>query len=471
MTEATAAGVLFRAPETGRVLLVLRNADSDHGGTWSIPAGHIEAGETPEQAARRECIEEANHAPEAMTLGGQSGSFVWFEAEEPEFVPILNSESDGYMWASPDALPSPMHPGATEMIQGTRQAQDRREYDANGWFSIPDNPISKVGVFPYLGSSLDMPNVEPGRLYGVLRPAEELSRPETLESFKLLPWIDEHAMLGPEEAGMQPAERKGVQGIIGEQVYFDGTYVRGNIKCLSEAMTGLIVNGKRELSCGYRCRYEHAPGVWEGIPYEFVQREIRGNHLALVDAGRMGPDVAVQDAREASTEQGGPMADESKEEKGGESKGYTLEEAMKHLDAIVPMVKELHAKVMGEAAPGGEEEVTDTDETKPGKEDPKPAEEAKEQKGMDAAAIARAVRTDLADHSALYQRISAHVGAFDHADMSVAQLVEYGAKKLNLNRTDRAYLEGRLDAMSTTPAQDAAPRATGSVMQRVFEGS
>src|SRR5690606_18632680 len=30
-------------------------------------------------------------------------------------------------------------------------------------------------------------------------------------------------------------------------------------------------------------------------PYDAVQKEIRGNHLALVDRGRTGPDVAVQD--------------------------------------------------------------------------------------------------------------------------------------------------------------------------------
>jgi 8-oxo-dGTP diphosphatase len=40
--------------EQGRVLLMRRNGE----GTWGLPGGGVEAGETWEQAARRECREE-----------------------------------------------------------------------------------------------------------------------------------------------------------------------------------------------------------------------------------------------------------------------------------------------------------------------------------------------------------------------------------------------------------------------------
>lgn len=165
-----------------------------------------------------------------------------------------------------------------------------RILDENGYITIPDNPISKVGVFDYLGREIGAP--DPNRLYKVYRPAEALADPECIESFKLAPFIDEHAMLG--KFGI-PAERKGMQGVIGEQVYFDEPYLRGNLRIHSTAAQALVNNGKIELSPGYRCKYDFTPGVFDGQRYDAIQHTIRGNHLALVDEGRTGPDVSVQD--------------------------------------------------------------------------------------------------------------------------------------------------------------------------------
>ena len=166
----------------------------------------------------------------------------------------------------------------------------KRQYDNNGWLEVRDNPITKVGVFDYLGKEIGAP--EPNKIYKVYRPAEELEKPETINSFKLLPFLDEHEMVGK---GATPAERKGVQGMIGEQVYFDPPYLRGNLKVLSNAALNLINGGKIDLSPGYRSRYEFTSGNFEGEHYDVIQRDLRGNHLALVDEGRTGPDVSVQD--------------------------------------------------------------------------------------------------------------------------------------------------------------------------------
>lgn len=171
--------------------------------------------------------------------------------------------------------------------------QSKRTVDWNGFMEVRDNPISKVGVYPYLGS--EIPGAEdPNRIYQVYRPAEELSRPETIDSFKLMPFIDEHEILG--KSGM-PAERKGMQGTLGEQIYFDAPYLRGNIKIHSSAAQSLIKAGKVELSPCYGCDWVKGDGTFDGKPYQYTQRNIMGNHLALVEEGRTGPDVAVQDHR------------------------------------------------------------------------------------------------------------------------------------------------------------------------------
>lgn len=158
---------------------------------------------------------------------------------------------------------------------------------------VKANPISKIGVYPYLGS--EIPGApDPAKVYQVYRSAEELSNAATIDSFRNKPLLDDHEIIGIH--GM-PAERKGIQGNIGEQVFFDSPYLRGNIVVHSSAAQTLIKNGKTELSPCYGCDWVEESGVFEGKEYQYVQRNLRANHLALVEEGRTGPDVAVQDHR------------------------------------------------------------------------------------------------------------------------------------------------------------------------------
>ena len=101
-------------------------------------------------------------------------------------------------------------------------------------------------------------------------------------------------MLGPREEGLTPAELlKGVHGTTGENIEFKDGILYAPIKVFSETLANLIESGKTALSLGYRCIYEKASGIFDGQPYDYIQRNLRGNHLALVDAARC--DVAVLD--------------------------------------------------------------------------------------------------------------------------------------------------------------------------------
>lgn len=175
------------------------------------------------------------------------------------------------------------------------QAQDKKEIDHNDYWYIKDNPLSKVGVFPYLGKQIS-DELEPDAIYYVLRPEEELNNKDTLNSFRLVPIVDDHTMLGT-KPGMQPAEEKGVHGVIGDDVYFKDGIIYGDLKIFSESLKEEIENGKKELSMGYFCDYEIQPGEYNGKEYQAIQRNLRINHVALVDEGRMGADVRVMDKK------------------------------------------------------------------------------------------------------------------------------------------------------------------------------
>lgn len=170
-------------------------------------------------------------------------------------------------------------------------AQDRKKTDHNGYWYIEDNPISRAGVFQYLGSQISE-ELEPDRLYNVYRPAEELFNPEAMKSFELIPFVNDHEMLGK---GQTPAEEYGVHGVLGEKIGRKGDMLTADIKIYSEALKDEINNGKKELSLGYYCDYDLTPGTYKGQHYDAVQRNLRGNHIALVDKGRMGHDVRVMD--------------------------------------------------------------------------------------------------------------------------------------------------------------------------------
>lgn len=111
------AGILYCAG--GKYLLVRRSAGSrTQAGKWAFPGGHIEAGETPMQAAVRECFEEIGTAPSVSLRSlGVLDDFETFvhHVTEP-FTPTLNDEHDDHVWAPSDRLPSPMHPSALKVL-------------------------------------------------------------------------------------------------------------------------------------------------------------------------------------------------------------------------------------------------------------------------------------------------------------------------------------------------------------------
>jgi hypothetical protein len=55
-----------------------------------------------------------------------------------------------------------------------------------------------------------------------------------------------------------------------------------------------------QVSCGYTCDVEFTAGEWNGQKYDAIQKNIRGNHVAIVPKGRAGDGVRVRmDARDA----------------------------------------------------------------------------------------------------------------------------------------------------------------------------
>lgn len=164
--------------------------------------------------------------------------------------------------------------------------------DTNGYWEIKHNPISKVGVFAYLGRSIS-DECEPDKIYYVYRPAETLIKSVDTWDNPPKPFINDHEMLGE---GFSKIDDRPVQGVIHNPV-FENDVLYADLSVYSESLKDSIENGKKELSLGYFCKYKKEKGVYKGQTYDYVQEDMVGNHIALVDNGRCGSDVKVFDSK------------------------------------------------------------------------------------------------------------------------------------------------------------------------------
>lgn len=162
--------------------------------------------------------------------------------------------------------------------------------DTNGYWEIKHNPISRAGVFPYMGRSIS-DECEPDKIYYVYRSADTLAKSVDTWDNPPKPFINDHEMLGE---GFSKIDDRPVQGVIHNPVFEDDT-LYADISVYSESLKDKIENGKKELSLGYFCKYRKEKGIYKGQAYDYVQEDMVGNHIALVDNGRCGSSVRVFD--------------------------------------------------------------------------------------------------------------------------------------------------------------------------------
>ena len=62
--------VLVPIPEAGHVILIRQYRHAVRHWLWELPAGSVDEGESPEQAARRECHEEIGQVPDTIVRIG-----------------------------------------------------------------------------------------------------------------------------------------------------------------------------------------------------------------------------------------------------------------------------------------------------------------------------------------------------------------------------------------------------------------
>ena len=170
----------------------------------------------------------------------------------------------------------------------------KREKDANGFLIIKDNPIAKAGVFEYLLSEINPSYEGEDRLVRVYRPFEALLNAK--DSFKNKPIKFNHAWVGDSEPQ--------ADGAIGSDIVADekSLMLKADLIIYNPNLIAAIEKGECvELSPAYTGEISETAGRFDGTDYEFTQSVECVNHLAVVESGRSGSDLRIQDQKPQSS--------------------------------------------------------------------------------------------------------------------------------------------------------------------------
>ncbi|WP_239256678.1 DUF2213 domain-containing protein [Listeria ilorinensis] len=143
-------------------------------------------------------------------------------------------------------------------------------------------PVTRPGVFPYMRAD--------GSVHMEAKLPEYLFAGDTIASLNAKPVTDDHPT-EPVTAANYQQYAKGMTH-TDAAVYDNKLFVSFTIT--DSATIQKIKDGKRELSLGFESEIIEEQGTYNGERYDAVQKAVIVNHLAIVEEGRVGPEIAIR---------------------------------------------------------------------------------------------------------------------------------------------------------------------------------
>ena len=197
---------------------------------------------------------------------------------------------------------------------GTRLSENISRREPEGYLICLNVPVARSGTQQYLPEELGLENsqISGGHetnlpqlsgtsqpptchsersrgisLITVKRPSSEVFSPATIASFEGMPVTNDHPPDGVDIDNihfLQMGHAHNIRRGTGDE----SDLLLADLIITDPHLIDLILAGKREISCGYTYELCEENG-------QYIQRRIRGNHIAVVDAGRAGPRVSIKD--------------------------------------------------------------------------------------------------------------------------------------------------------------------------------
>ncbi len=157
---------------------------------------------------------------------------------------------------------------------------------------------ARSGIQIYTGRQVGKPSLDQVRVW---RPEEEVFSKDSMATFGHRPLTFGH----PKELVTSKTWRDQAVGNMDGDVARDGEFIRVSVLIMDDATIGKVADGTAELSAGYTCDLAWESGETpQGLKYDAIQRNIRVNHLAVVDTARGGPSLRIGDDDEMANGEG-----------------------------------------------------------------------------------------------------------------------------------------------------------------------
>lgn len=148
-------------------------------------------------------------------------------------------------------------------------------------------PICRTGKQQYLPREI---GEEGDGLVDVYREEDEVFKPSAMASFEGKPVTDDHPSKEVDPNNYS-SHMKGVVQNVRRGQGEESDNVVCDLVIYDAGLINKIKHGKREVSCGYDCKYvDNGNGTYH-------QADIIGNHVAVVDNGRAGKSVSIKDSK------------------------------------------------------------------------------------------------------------------------------------------------------------------------------
>jgi hypothetical protein len=163
----------------------------------------------------------------------------------------------------------------------------------NDGYMVATPRVARSGIQLYYGSELGMTGDAANKVFKINRPEEEVFSTDSLATYGFKPVTDDH----PAKEVTAETWKDYARGQVGGEVLRDQEFIRVPMAVMDSRTIKKVEGGKVEISVGYDCDIEMTAGtLTDGTAYDGSQKNIRVNHVAIVDAARGGAKLRFGDA-------------------------------------------------------------------------------------------------------------------------------------------------------------------------------